>query len=215
MTKTALLDALAEAAVVAVLRAPDAESALRGVDALVAGGVVGIEITYSTPDALSVIAEIGERYGDRLVLGAGTVRTPQQAAEAVDAGARFLVSPGTTDELAHAMLATGVPVLLGALTPSEVMHVAALGAHAVKVFPASLGGPAYLRALRAPFPDVPFVPTGGVNASNLAEWLQAGALAVGAGGELCSTADLAAGRFSEVEDRARAFAEVVSRWREA
>jgi 2-dehydro-3-deoxyphosphogluconate aldolase/(4S)-4-hydroxy-2-oxoglutarate aldolase len=123
------------------------------------------------------------------------------------------VSPGTTDELAQAMLATGVPVLLGALTPSEVMHVAELGSHGVKVFPASLGGPAYLRALRTPFPDVPMMPTGGVNAANLAEWLRAGAVAVGAGGELCSTADLAAGRFGEVEDRARDFAEAVAQWR--
>lgn len=209
------LEQLSMAVVVAVLRAPDTVSALRGVDALVAGGVTGIEITYSTPDAPSVISRIDQRYGDRVVLGAGTVRTPKQAREAVDAGARFLVSPGTTDELADAMLATGVPVLLGALTPSEVMHVAELGAHAVKVFPASLGGPAYLRALRAPFPDVPFVPTGGVNVANLAEWLEAGAVAVGAGGELCSTADLAAGRFSEVEDRAREFAKAVGQWRDA
>jgi len=143
------------------------------------------------------------------------VRTPRQAREAVDAGARFLVSPGVTDDLARAMLATGVPVLMGALTPSEVMHVTALGAHAVKVFPASLGGPAYLRALRAPFPDVSFVPTGGVNVSNLAEWFRAGAVAVGVGGELCSTEDLAAGRFSAIENHARAFTEAVNRWRAA
>lgn len=209
------LRALADAAVVAVLRAPDTESALRGVDALVTGGVTGIEITYSTPDAPSVIAEIDRRYGEAVVLGAGTVRTPGQAVEAVGAGARFLVSPGTTTELAQAMLATGVTVLLGALTPSEVMNVSALGAHAVKIFPASLGGSGYLRSLRAPFPDVPFVPTGGVNESNVATWLDAGAVAVGAGGELCGTADLAAGRYGDIEDRARRFTEAVRQWRDA
>ena len=213
MTQIPDLQALAQAAVVAVLRAPDVDSALRGVDALVAGGVTGIEITYSTPNAPTVIGEINRRYGDRVLLGAGTVRTARQAREAVDAGARFLVSPGATDDLARAMLATGVLVLMGALTPSEVMHVTALGVHAVKVFPASLGGPAYLRALRAPFPDVSFVPTGGVNTSNLAEWFRAGAVALGAGGELCSTEDLAAGRFSAIENQARAFTEAVNQWR--
>jgi 2-dehydro-3-deoxyphosphogluconate aldolase/(4S)-4-hydroxy-2-oxoglutarate aldolase len=212
-TRIADLDALEEAAVVAVVRAPDAESAVRGVDALVAGGVIGIEITYSTPEAPSVIAEVARRHGDRVVLGAGTVLTARQATEAVDAGATFLVSPGSTDDLARAMLATGVPVLLGALTPSEVMHVTELGAHAVKVFPASLGGPGYLRSLRAPFPAVPFVPTGGVNPSNVGEWFEAGAVAVGAGGELCSAAALAAGRFDEIEERARAFAAAVRQWR--
>jgi 2-dehydro-3-deoxyphosphogluconate aldolase/(4S)-4-hydroxy-2-oxoglutarate aldolase len=215
VTTTPDLQPLADAAVVAVLRAPDADSAVRGVDALVAGGVVGIEITYSTPGAPSVIAEIDRRYGDRVVLGAGTVRTPGQAVEAAEAGARFLVSPGTADETARAMLATGVTVLLGALTPSEVMTASGLGAHAVKIFPASLGGPAYLRSLRAPFPDVPFIPTGGVNESNVGAWLDAGAVAVGAGGELCGAADLAAGRYGDIEDRARQFSEAVRRWRAA
>jgi 2-dehydro-3-deoxyphosphogluconate aldolase/(4S)-4-hydroxy-2-oxoglutarate aldolase len=215
VSQTPDLKALTEAAVVAVLRAPDPDSALRGVDALVAGGVTGIEITYSTPDAPSVIAEIDRRYGDRVVLGAGTVTTPAQATEAVEAGARFLVSPGTTEELARALLATGVTTLMGALTPSEVIRVSELGAHAVKIFPASLGGPGYLKSLRGPFPNIPFVPTGGVNESNIGTWLSAGAVAVGAGGELCSGADLAAGRYSEIEDRARRFADAVRQWRQA
>ena len=213
MTDNPVLDQLRDAAVVAVLRAPDADGALRAVDALVAGGVTGIEITYSTPDALSVISTLDERYGAEIVLGAGTVRTPTDATDAVAAGARYLVSPGTTDELAAAMLGTGVTVLLGALTPSEVMRVSGLGAHAVKIFPASLGGPAYLRALRAPFPDLSFVPTGSVNPGNIAEWLASGALAAGAGGELCGAADIAAGRFAEITDRAAEFTAAVATWR--
>ena len=119
---TAVLERLRAAAVVAVLRAPDADGALRAVDALVAGGVTGIEVTYSTPDAPKVIRELAQRYGEQIVLGAGTVRTPAEATDAVAAGARYLVSPGTTDELAAAMLGTGATVLLGALTPSEVMR---------------------------------------------------------------------------------------------
>lgn len=125
------------------------------------------------------------------------------------------MSPGTRDDLAAAMVGTGATVLLGALTPSELMQARALGAHAVKIFPSSVGGPAYLRALRGPFPDVPLVPTGGVNAGNVAQWLDAGAVAVGAGGELCSAAAMRAGEFSEITRRAREFAEAVRQWRQS
>ncbi len=208
------LQPLADVGVVAVIRAPDASSALSGVGALIAGGVTGIEITYSTPDAAAVIAELAARYSGHILVGAGTVLTPSQAAEAADAGAAFLVAPGSDDDLARAMLATGRTVLLGAMTPTEVMHVVQLGTHAVKLFPASLGGTAFLRAIRAPFPSVPFVPTGGVTAANVGEWFSAGAVAVGAGGDLCSTADLAAGRWDELTSKAAQYRDAVSRWRE-
>ncbi len=196
---------LREATVVAVLRAPTAAAAVHAVDALVAGGVTGIEITYSTPDAAQVIREIRQRHGDSVYLGAGTVLTLDQVAQAADAGAEFLVSPGTDPEIVGAMLRTGACVLAGALTPSEVMAAQRLGAHVVKVFPASLGGPAYLKALRGPFPDTPFVPTGGVSAANLGEWLAAGALAVGAGGELCPGAAMAAQDWPAITATAREF----------
>jgi len=198
------LAALRTAGVVAVLRAPSPESALACVDALIDGGVTGIEITYSTPDAARVIERVRRDHPEAYV-GAGTVLTADQARAAADAGARFLVSPGTTDDLAAALLDTGLTTLLGALTPSELMHALALGAHAVKIFPASLGGPAYLKALRGPFPEVPLVPTGGVSADNVADWLGAGALAVGAGGELCPSTAIASGDTEEIARRARAF----------
>ncbi len=207
---TAVPDPLAglrAATVVAVLRAPTAEAGIGATDALVAGGVTGIEITYSTPDAAAVIREVRRRYGDTVYLGAGTVLQPAQAHEAVEAGAEFLVSPGTEPEVAGAMLGTGATVLSGALTPSEVMTAVRLGVHVVKLFPASLGGPAFLQALRGPFPHVAFVPTGGVNAANLAEWLAAGAVAVGAGGELCPSAALAAGDWDTITATARQFAD--------
>lgn len=199
------LAALRAATVVAVLRAPTAEAGIQATDALVAGGVTGIEITYSTPDAAAVIREVRRRHGDAVHLGAGTVLEPRQAREAVDAGAEFLVSPGTDPELTGAMLGTGATVLCGALTPSEVMAALRLGVHVVKLFPASLGGPAFLKALRGPFPQVDFVPTGGVNAGNLAEWLAAGAVAVGAGGELCPAAAMASGDWATITASARQF----------
>jgi 2-dehydro-3-deoxyphosphogluconate aldolase/(4S)-4-hydroxy-2-oxoglutarate aldolase len=213
--RTDALAGLRAATVIAVLRAPSAEAGIRATDALVAGGVTGIEITYSTPDAAAVLREVRRRHGDGVHLGAGTVLTERQAAEAVAAGAEFLVSPGTQPALAAAMLATGVTVLSGALTPSEVMGAVAAGVHVVKLFPASLGGPAFLRALRGPFPDVAFVPTGGVNAGNLAEWLTAGAVAVGAGGELCPAQAMATGDWKAVTAMAGRFSAAAQRARES
>lgn len=206
-TSHVALDAVRAAGVVAVLRGPDPESTIRAVDALVAGGVTGIEVTYSTPDAPRVIATVRARHGDAIALGAGTLTRPEQAVEAVDAGASFLVSPGTRPALAAAMTATGAVCMFGALTPSEVMLALELGADVVKIFPASLGGPAYLKALRGPFGDAALMPTGGVSVDNVGEWVAAGVVAVGAGGELCSPALMAAGRFGEIEHRARAFAD--------
>lgn len=203
--KDATLAAMRAAGVFAVLRAPSAEAASSAIAALVHGGVTGIEVTYSTPDAVGVIAAARHRYGDRIVLGAGTLTRPEQAAEAHRAGASFLVSPGTRPELSAAMLATGAVTALGALTPSEVMAATELGADIVKIFPAALGGPSYLKALRGPFPELTLMPTGGVSVDNVAEWVSAGAVAVGAGGELCPSTAMTNGRWDEITERAAAF----------
>ncbi len=209
------LDTLARAGVIAVLRAPTAELAVQAVDVLTTGGVTGVEITYTTPDAASVIRRVRDEHGDRILLGAGTITTPEQARQAVDAGASFLVSPGCDPELAKHMSQTGVPALLGAMTPTEVMAASRHNPLAVKIFPASLGGPAYLRALRGPFPDVAMVPTGGVSADNVGDWLQAGAIAVGAGGELCGAAAMAEGRWADIERQANAFVAALTAARSA
>lgn len=195
---------LEDAVVVAVLRAPSADAAVRTVDALVAGGVRAVEITYSTPDVAVALRAVRERHPD-LLLGAGTITHPAQAEESVTAGAEFLVSPGTLPDVTRAMLATGSVVLSGALSPTEVMTAVDLGADVVKLFPAGLGGPGLLKALRGPFPDVPFCPTGGVDAGNLAEWVAAGAVAVGAGGELCPAAAIREGRWDVITEAARRF----------
>jgi 2-dehydro-3-deoxyphosphogluconate aldolase/(4S)-4-hydroxy-2-oxoglutarate aldolase len=212
MSESAELVALRSTGVIAVLRAPSAKQAIKTVDALVAGGVTGIEITYSTPDTAEVIREVALRHGGNVLLGAGTVTTARQAEEAAEAGAEFLVSPGTNPELAKAMLATGASALLGAFTATEVLAAIDLGALAVKIFPASLGGPSYLKALRGPFPDAAMMPTGGVNADNVHTWLAAGAVAVGAGSELCLPSAMAEERWDEIERRAREFS---SAWQRA
>jgi 2-dehydro-3-deoxyphosphogluconate aldolase / (4S)-4-hydroxy-2-oxoglutarate aldolase len=199
------LDPIRKAGLLAVLRAPSAEGALRAAEALIAGGVSAIEVTYSTPDVPRVLARLQERYGDDIVLGAGTVLAPEEAAAAVDAGARFLVSPGLDDATLAAMVATGVPAMAGALTPTEVMRAVRLGVDAVKIFPGSLVGPKYLTALRGPFPTVPLMPTGGVSLENIGEWLAHGAFAVGVGGELAPAGAIAGGRWDDIRRRAERF----------
>jgi len=207
------LKSIKDAGVVAVVRAPSASAAVSTADALIAGGVRAIEITFTTPDATTAIGALAARYGDSIVLGAGTIVIPAQAEAAAAAGAAFLVSPGSSPHVAKAMTATGRVVMLGALTPTEVMTAMDMGADAIKVFPGSLGGPAYLRSLRGPFPQAPFLPTGGVNAGNLGEWFAAGAIAVGAGGELCPAAAIAAGQRDVITGNAEEFTAALARAR--
>jgi 2-dehydro-3-deoxyphosphogluconate aldolase/(4S)-4-hydroxy-2-oxoglutarate aldolase len=192
----------------AVVRGESRVAALEVVGALIEGGVLGIEITFTTPEAPQVIRDLEEEYGDRILLGAGTVTTHDQVERSAGAGATFLVSPGCDPNLLPAMIETGLLVLPGTLTPSEVMLARRLGADAVKLFPGSSGGPSYLKALSGPFPDVPFVPTGGVSLANIADWFTAGAFAVGAGGALAPSS-LAERDRSEVVETARLFAETV------
>ena len=174
---------------------------------------MGIEITYTTPQATEVVRELDEKYGEAVLLGMGTLTLPEHAQSAKHAGARFIVSPHCDDELAQAMVATGLLVMIGALTPSEVVRARRLGAHVVKLFPGSLGGPDYLRSLRGPYPDIPFMPTGGVGADNIAEWFAAGAIAVGAGSGLSPPAWAKEGRFSDITEQARSYVAAVEKAR--
>lgn len=192
--------------ILAVLRAPSPELALEASEAIIRGGVSGIEVTFSTPDAPAVVRELIARHGDAAYIGAGTVTTAEQATQAADAGAAFLVSPGTLPDLTRAMLDTGRVVMTGAMTPTEVMGALELGVDVVKIFPASLGGPSYLGALRGPFPDAPLMPTGGVKPDNLADWFAAGAVAVGAGGDLANGTAIANADWADIEERAARFA---------
>jgi 2-dehydro-3-deoxyphosphogluconate aldolase / (4S)-4-hydroxy-2-oxoglutarate aldolase len=203
--KQAILTHIADLGLLAVLRAPDPAGARRAVDALVEAGVLGIEITYSTPDAPSVIADVKQSYGDEVLVGAGTLITRAQVAEAAEAGASYLVSPGLDDEVVASMQTTSLPAMAGVLTPTEVMRGVGLGVDVMKLFPGSLGGPSYLRSLRGPFPDVPFMPTGGVSADNVGDWMAVGAIAVGAGSELASVGDISSGDFAGIREKGRRF----------
>jgi 2-dehydro-3-deoxyphosphogluconate aldolase/(4S)-4-hydroxy-2-oxoglutarate aldolase len=210
MDKQETLQKIQALGLLAVLRGPSPEVTMQMVEALVAGGVYGIEITYTTPNAPAVVAELAGRFGNRIVLGMGTLTRPQHAAEAQQAGAQFLVSPHTEAALARAMAATGLPIMMGALTPSEVVESARLGSDVVKLFPGSLGGPAYMKALKGPFPNIPMMPTGGVNKENLGDWFAAGAVAVGAGSQLCPKNLALAGKFDEITAVAHEFVTAVA-----
>src|SRR3972149_12341033 len=184
VTKEATLARIRETGLVAVIRGPSAGLTLQMVEALVAGGVQGIEITYSTPGAQEVVCELADKYGDSIVLGMGTLTDPAQAKAAQAAGAGYLVSPVCDPDLVDAMVATGLPPMAGAVTPTEIFLAHRLGSDVVKPVRGSLTGPGYVKALKGPFPNIPLMPTGGVSASNVAEWFAAGVIAVGGGSEV-------------------------------
>jgi 2-dehydro-3-deoxyphosphogluconate aldolase/(4S)-4-hydroxy-2-oxoglutarate aldolase len=196
-------------AVIAVVRSPSPELALQAIDTLIDAGITGIEVTFTTPDAPQVIAETIARHGNNALVGAGTVLTAHQAGAASDAGARFLVSPGTEANLARAMTETGLLTMTGALTPTEVMLAGSLGVDVIKIFPGSLGGASYLKSLRGPFPEARFMPTGGVTPDNVADWFASGAIAVGVGGELVPASALKKNDMGEIADRAQLFVDAL------
>jgi 2-dehydro-3-deoxyphosphogluconate aldolase/(4S)-4-hydroxy-2-oxoglutarate aldolase len=208
MNRAEVLKRIEELAVVPVVRAPSAETALAAVSALLAGGLSVFEITLTVPGALGVIEELVTRLGDRAVIGAGTVLSADSALDATKAGAAFVVSPGLDLRTVEAMRARDIPVFPGALTPTEILTAWNAGADVVKVFPCSaLGGAKYLTQLRGPFPDIRLLPTGGVNVSNAAEFLRAGAIAVGLGTDLVDVAAVESGRAHVLTERTRALLE--------
>jgi 2-dehydro-3-deoxyphosphogluconate aldolase / (4S)-4-hydroxy-2-oxoglutarate aldolase len=202
VTGERLLAELAERGIVAVLRASSAARAIAAARALAEGGVTAIEVTFSVPDAPSAIAELAS--DESLLVGAGTVLSGDQVDAAVVAGAGFVVSQNLDEQVLDAAESRGVPALPGVFTPTEVAR-AARRCSLVKLFPASLGGPALLGALREPFPGLAFVPTGGVTADGIGDWLRAGAVAVGAGGDLCPREAIEAGDVELLRARARRF----------
>ncbi len=207
--KEKTLKKIQELGLLAVLRGPSPDLTLKMVGALVEGGVTGIEITFTTPNALEVVHSLDQEFGSQIILGMGTLTKPEQVEEAKDAGATFLVSPHIEERLANAMVGSGVPVMMGALTPTEVMQARLYQSDVIKIFPGSLGGPAYMKALKGPFPNIPMMPTGGVNEKNLKDWFAAGAFAVGAGSNLCPKELALAGEFEKITEIAQNYVAAV------
>jgi 2-dehydro-3-deoxyphosphogluconate aldolase/(4S)-4-hydroxy-2-oxoglutarate aldolase len=210
MTKQEVLDRIKTLGLLAVIRGPSADLTVDMVSALVEGGVKGIEITYSTPNAEEVVAALDKKFGDEILLGMGTLTDPAQTGAARAAGAKFIVSPICEKELVCAMVDSGLVAMAGALTPTEIFQAYRMGVDVVKIFPGSLAGPSYVKALKGPFPYIPLMPTGGVSAANAADWFAAGVIAVGAGSELCPPQLAKEGKFAEIRKLAAEFVQIVA-----
>jgi len=191
--------------VLAVVRAPRIPDPASLCAALVAGGIRTVEFTFTTPGVAKVLAEAAATRVPDLHIGAGTVLTAAQAAEAIDAGAEFLVTPAIRPEVAEVAARAGIPVLMGAFTPTEVVQAMELGSAAVKIFPAATLGPRYIKDLRGPFPDARLVPSGGVDSTNAQAFLEHGAFAVCCGTEVVPPSVVAAGSHEDIRARAERF----------
>jgi 2-dehydro-3-deoxyphosphogluconate aldolase/(4S)-4-hydroxy-2-oxoglutarate aldolase len=193
-----------EVGIIPVIRAASVEDANRAVKAIHAGGIPVAEITLTVPNAITVIRHVAREYGSDVLVGAGTVTTAEEAEACIEAGAEFIVSPGLSVPVLTAARARGKLAIPGALTPTELMAARANGATLIKIFPCgSVGGAKYLKSLRGPFPNAQLIPTGGVNAANAAEFIAAGAYALGVGAELVSAAALRDGKLEVITQAAQ------------
>lgn len=210
MSKTSVLHRIREIGIVPVVRAESADEAGRAIAAIMAGGVPVLEITMTVPGAVPLIADLCRRFGQDAVVGAGTVLDPETARACILAGAQFVVSPATNAATIACCRRYGVPIMPGALTPTEVVAAWEAGADMVKVFPCSaLGGASYIKALKAPLPQIDLIPTGGVNLQTAADFIKAGSTALGVGADLVDLKALREGQDALLTERARKLVEIV------
>jgi len=213
MSKQSNLTRVLDCGIVAILRSPSGEMLGEVAEALLAGGVEVIEITFTVPRAHKVVEQVADRLGDKILLGAGTVLDPETARTALLAGAEFIVAPTVNRKVIQLCRRYDKMVMPGALTPTEVLTAWEAGADIVKVFPSDFTGPGYLKALLGPLPQVRLMPTGGVNLQTAAEFLRAGACALGMGGALADPKAIAARDFGKIESLARQYVEIVRKTR--
>lgn len=197
-----------------VVRTPSAESAIKAVDAIYRGGIRAAEITMTVPGAVKALEKVADAFGDKLVLGAGTVLDPETARVCMLAGAEFFVSPNLKLSTVEMVKRYSKVIIPGALTPTEVLTAWEAGSDIVKIFPCgNVGGPKYIKALKGPYPHIEMCPTGGVNLETAGEFLKAGACAVAVGGELVDAKSIKEGRFDVIEERARQYLAVIAKAR--
>lgn len=214
MKKESILSAMKEIGIVPVVRTPTPESALRAIEAIYEGGIRAAEVTMTVPGAVKVLEQLADKFGGKMVLGAGTVLDPETCRICMLAGAQFFVTPALNLKTIEMAQRYGKPVCPGALTPTEVLTAWQAGADIVKVFPCdNVGGAKYIKALKGPFPQIEMIPTGGVSLTTAGDFLKAGACAVAVGGELVDGKTIAAGAYAVFTERARQFLEVVAKAR--
>lgn len=217
MTERPTAESLYRHGLIAVVRADVAGApVIAAIDAMVRGGIACIEITLTTPGAAEIIAACIDRYDpETAIVGVGSVTDRAGCECAIAAGARFVVTPAICPDAVEAARAAKVPVFCGAFTPTEALTAWRLGADAVKIFPAQVGGPDYLKAIHGPLPHIPLVPTGGVTLDNIGAFFDAGAVAVAVGGNLASAGQIASGALEAIEAQSRAYAHTVAAARPA
>ena len=203
MTKLEQMHRIEECGIVAIIRANSSNELIEAAEAIRVGGVNVIEITMTTPDAFRVISEVSTRLGDAVLIGVGSVLDSETARAAMLAGAEFVVSPVTKPEVIEICNRYGKIVIPGAFTPTEILDAWENGADYVKVFPSSGVGPSYIKDIKAPLPQIPLIPTGGISAENAAEYITAGATALGVGSSLVSSRLIESGNFAEITKIAR------------
>src|SRR6476646_3813069 len=204
-SKSEIISLLTNPGIIAVVRAPSAEQVVPLSEALLAGGVIAIEITMTTPNAIDAIRNASEKFGQRALIGVGTVLTADVCRAAIDAGAQFVVSPVCKPELIPIAAAANRPIMIGSYTPTEAQTAHEAGADFIKIFPADTLGPGYIKSLRAPLPHVRIVQTGGVDVHNVADFLKAGCVALGAGGSLVSSKILETNDWDALTKKAKEF----------
>lgn len=208
--KAAVIQTIRDIGIIPVVRAQSAAEAMKAIDAIREGGISILEITMTVPGAVGVIEEVSQRYGSDALVGAGTVLNGETARACIRAGARFVVSPALNLETIEVCRDLGVAVMPGALTPTEVVQAWSAGADFVKVFPAgAVGGASYLKSLKAPLPQIELVPTGGVSLKTAADFIKAGASALGVGADLVDVKAIREGQQHLITERAREFVRIV------
>jgi 2-dehydro-3-deoxyphosphogluconate aldolase/(4S)-4-hydroxy-2-oxoglutarate aldolase len=211
MNAAEITSRIREIGVVPIVRTSNADTALRAVDAILAGGISCLEITMTVDRAIKALETVADRYGDSVLLGAGTVLDPETARACMLAGAQFFVTPSLNLKTIEMVKRYSKAAFPGALTPTEIVTAWESGADGVKVFPCSaMGGAKYIKALKGPFPHIELVPTGGVNLETIGDFFAAGSSAVGVGGELVDNKAIAAGDYSVLTERAIKFREAVA-----
>ncbi len=214
MTREQVRSRIVEIGIVPVVRAASAQQAMQAAAAVCDGGIPIVEITMTVPGAINVIAQLAKIMGNDVLIGAGTVLDAEAAQRCIDAGAEFLVSPGFDLATVQFAKQQGKLIMAGALTPTEVIAAWKAGSDFVKIFPCgTIGGAKYIKALKAPLPQVAMIPTGGVNLTTAADFIHAGADALGIGGELVSAAALKSGDVSSITEAARQYVAIVQQAR--
>lgn len=214
MKRDAVLAAIIEIGIVPVIRTESTEGAIRAIEAIFRGGIRTAEITMTVPGAIRALEKVADKFGDQMVLGAGTVLDPETARACMLAGAEFFVTPSLNLKTIEMAKRYSKVITPGALTPTEVLTAWEAGADAVKIFPCSaVGGAKYIKALRAPFPQIEMIPTGGVSLETIGDFLRAGACAAGVGAELIDNANIREGHYEVFEERAKRFIEAIAKAR--